>query len=191
MATCSGASWAAFSTPLPRRAPRGTAASPSLGPRARSSCIPCPRVRVWQCPTNGSARDQRQVRAQSVEPLGLGLGNSCADFDRVHRAVDGCNLGHPRDVDHHGGREQSHAQHRDEALAAGEHTGIVAVRRENLDGFVHRSGADVVEPGGLHRRRPAAGSSLVSVSAALMLLSACWRFRLVRAMVGRLASSTQ
>ena len=50
------------------------------------------------------------------------------------------------------GSQQPHVQHRHEALAAGEHAGIVAVLGEHLDRLFHRGGANVVEAGWFHPR---------------------------------------
>ena len=107
---------------------------------------------------DGLVADERQARRQQRcrRPdvgcaLGLALGDGRADGEAAVGAHV-LELGQPADVDQDGGAGQPQGEQGDQALAAGEHLGFVAVLGQHGEGLVDGVGGVVVEGRRLHRR---------------------------------------
>jgi hypothetical protein len=73
-----------------------------------------------------------------------------ADGDAAAGLANGIQVRDPRDVDHDLRAREAQLHRGDQAVAAREHLGVVAVTHEQRQRFIDRRGADVVEICGIH-----------------------------------------
>ena len=73
-----------------------------------------------------------------------------ADGDVVAGVADVRQVAEAADVDEHARLREAQLHQRQQAVAAGEELGVVAVLADEADGLVGGTGTDVVEGGGNH-----------------------------------------
>ena len=134
------------STTAPRQA--ATAGSSAAGSAWARLPQTVPRLRSSRCPTKGMARPIRGTAAVQRVALHTALAHCGAEAQLVAAALDPAQFGERADVDERARPAQTHREHRDEELPAGEHLGITG--GERLDGLGDRGGPVVGERRRLH-----------------------------------------
>ena len=104
---------------------------------------------------------QRHVLLEEVGRLDVHVARHRTDRDLVALLADVRQIGESSDVDQHARLRESQLHHRQQAVAAGDELGLVAVLADEADRFLGGLGADVVERCGDHRVPP--GVLLLSV----------------------------
>ena len=100
-------------------------------------------------------REQRHVLAQQFGRLDVHVAGHRADGDVVAVVADVRQVGEATDVDQHARLGEAELHHRQQAVAAGDELGLVAVLADQADGLLGGLGTDVVERGGDHWAPPA------------------------------------
>ena len=118
-----------------------------------------PRLRIWKWPISGVALASSGTARRH---LGAGLDGRLrgagADPQRAVAALDALQLGDAPDVDEVLEDRQAQREHRDQALAAGQHLRAVAELGEQLRGVGGRARRVVLERRGLHGAHLRSGS---------------------------------
>ena len=96
-----------------------------------------PRLRIWKCPISGVAAASNGT-SRSITSLASSV--LCPDdrteYDMTVHALDKAQRGDAADVDQSIEPRQTEVEHRDQALAAGQHLRLVAEVAEQLDGVL-------------------------------------------------------
>ena len=93
----------------------------------------------------GGVRQQRHVLLQERRRLDVHVAGQGADGDVVAAVADVRQVAEATDVDQHGRLGEAELHHRQQAVAAGDELGLVAVLADEADRLLRRLGADVVE----------------------------------------------
>ena len=103
----------------------------------------------------GRVLQQRGVLGEQVGVLDVVVPGERADGDVVAVLADVAQVAEAADVDEHARLRQAQLHQRQQAVAAGDQLGLVAVLAEQADGLLGGAGPDVVEGGGDHAGAPA------------------------------------
>jgi hypothetical protein len=95
-------------------------------------------------------REQWQVCGDRARLFDFAVGGERADAHDAGIDGDAGQPGHAGDIHQQVGRGQAHVERREQALAAREDFGAVAVTLEQIERFGERSGLRVGERGGFH-----------------------------------------